>query len=322
MRFAALIYSKRWGNLSLGHHVTCPRSWRLQVVQLELKFNCKASNTLTALEKDAHLSLHPHHAGKAGHIPRQDLWKCDSVSWRFYLGVQSINSCIRLACDSMVTLDLITQIAESPDPTLVNIYQVVSGFYSEIQPLFKSVFRVLLIHLFSVFPYHPRLEHKIVPSFEHHVNSFYTFLKMWASFKISTFYNKQSHLGCSNKKAVFSFCSSVVMETSNVVKMNRQNESLHQKLVSEQIMIVHLFQWYLCLRKSINHPIDVPSFDPSLRWKKDRWSGLLRIQAVKTMIKGSRVCNTLRYKEFHPCRWLASNWSKSSRTKTVFKTMK
>lgn len=43
---------------------------------------------------------------------------------------------IRLACKSMVTLDLMTQVAESPDPPLVNIYQVVSGFYHEIQPLF------------------------------------------------------------------------------------------------------------------------------------------------------------------------------------------
>ena len=47
---------------------------------------------------------------------------------------------------------------------------------------------------------------------------------MWASFKIFTFYKKQYHLGCSNRKAFFSFCSSiVVMETSNLDKMNRQN---------------------------------------------------------------------------------------------------
>lgn len=116
-----------------------------------------------------------------------------------------------------------TQVAESPDPPLINIYQVVSVFYHEIQPLFQSVSRVLLIDLFNVFPYYLRLEHKIVPGLEHHMNSLNTFLKMWASFKIPTFYNKQPHLGCSNEEAAFSFCSIVVMETSNVVKMNRQN---------------------------------------------------------------------------------------------------
>lgn len=62
---------------------------------------------------------------------------------------------IRLAWKSMVTLDLMTQVAETPDPLLVNIYQVASGFDHEIQPLFQSVSRVLLTHLFNVFPLSP-----------------------------------------------------------------------------------------------------------------------------------------------------------------------
>lgn len=148
MGFATLIYGNRLGKLSLGHQETCPRSWRLQVVQLELKSNCKAQTHSLPLGKGCWLIItssscwegRPHtHAGPV------KMWQ------RFLKVLLGSSECklIRLACKSMVTLDLMTQIAESPEPPLVNIYQIVSVFYHEMQPLF-NLFLESYWYIFSV----------------------------------------------------------------------------------------------------------------------------------------------------------------------------
>ena len=62
--------------------------------------------------------------------------KIDTINRKRELDSSECKLTQLLGCQPTVTLDLMTQVAESPDPSLVNNYQVVSESYQEIQPPF------------------------------------------------------------------------------------------------------------------------------------------------------------------------------------------